>query len=418
MAALSLATDLGLGQPLQHELGVCLAALELADRLGCSTEERADVYYVALVAHVGCTGAAGLFADWAGGDDIHFQRGAQLLGAVSEPSEDLRYFLRRFADDRPLPERVWLRGRMLVGGKARFEVMAANLCEGATILARRLGLPEQVEQALAQLTERWDGNGLPGQAAGEQISRPLRIVRVAQDFLAIAHAVDRQAAIDALTRRRGKGHDPAVVDAALADPAQLVAVADVPDAWQRVIESEPEPVATIGGAGLDRAAAAFGEFTDVKVGFLHGHSRRVAELAATAARAIGCSREEIAQVRTAGFLHDVGRVAVPNGIWEKPAALNCRRARARPPAPLLHGAGARACECAGSAGTDRRGAPRAARRLGLSPRIQGRRNHARSATPGRRRCLRRDDPRPPLPGGALSGAGASAARRDGELRSL
>ena len=139
MAALSLATDLGLGQPLQHELGVCLAALEVADRLRCSTEECADVYYVALVAHVGCTGAAGLFADWASGDDIHFQRGAQVLGAVSEPSEDLRYFLRRFADDRPLPERVWLRGRMLVGGKARFEVMAANLCEGATLLAAATG---------------------------------------------------------------------------------------------------------------------------------------------------------------------------------------------------------------------------------------------------------------------------------------
>jgi len=322
MAALSLATDLGLGQPLQHELGVCLAALELADRLGCSTEERADVYYVALVAHIGCSGVAGLLADWAGGDDIHFQRDAQLLGPMSEPAEDLRYMLRRFADDRPLPERVWLRGRMLVGGSARFEVMAANMCEGATILARRLGLPEQVEQALAQLTERWDGNGLPGVAAGEQISRPLRIVRVAQDFLAIAHAVDRPAAVDALTRRRGKGHDAAVVDAALADPAQLVAVTDVPDAWRRVIESEPEPVATIGEGGLDRAAAAFGEFTDVKVAFLHGHSRRVAELAATAAHAIGCSRDEIAQVRTAGFLHDVGRVAVPNGIWAKPAALN------------------------------------------------------------------------------------------------
>jgi hypothetical protein len=42
MAALSLATDLGLGRPLEHELGVCLAALELADRLGCSPEERSD----------------------------------------------------------------------------------------------------------------------------------------------------------------------------------------------------------------------------------------------------------------------------------------------------------------------------------------------------------------------------------------
>ena len=321
MAALSLATDLGLGQPLQHEVGVCLASLELADRLGCSEEERSDVYYVALVAHVGCTGAAAFFAGWAGGDDIHFQRGAQTLGAVSEPSEDLRYFLRRFADDRPLPERMRLLSRMLIGGERRFGLMAANLCEGATLLARRLQLPEQVALALTQLTERWDGKGLPGTAAGEQISRPLRIVRVAQDCLAIARAVDREAAIDALTRRRGRGHDPAVVDAALADAESLLAVASAPDAWERVIASEPEPVAAISRAGLQTVAQAFGEFTDVKVAFMHGHSTRVAELAATAADALGCSREEISEVRAAGFLHDVGRVAIPNGIWEKPAAL-------------------------------------------------------------------------------------------------
>ena len=66
MAALSLATDLGLGQPLEHELGVCLSALELADRLGCSVEERSEVYYVALLIHVGCTAAAPYFASWVG----------------------------------------------------------------------------------------------------------------------------------------------------------------------------------------------------------------------------------------------------------------------------------------------------------------------------------------------------------------
>ncbi len=77
MAALSLATDLGMGQPLEHELGVCLAALELADRLDCSAEERSQVYYVALLMHLGCTGGASFFASWVGGDEINFQRGAQ-----------------------------------------------------------------------------------------------------------------------------------------------------------------------------------------------------------------------------------------------------------------------------------------------------------------------------------------------------
>ncbi len=322
MAALSLATDLGLGQPLEHELGVCLAALGLAEQLGCSPEERSEVYYVALLAHVGCTAAAPYLASWVGGDEIHFQRGASVLGPASQPAEDMRYFAGRFADDRPLPERARLIARMLATGQRRFEQMAANLCEGGRLLARRLHLPDRVGLALGQVTERWDGKGVPGEAAGEEISRPLRIVRVVHDFVAIAQARDREAAIEALKRRRGRGYDPAVVDAALTEPETLQRASELPDAWERVIAAEPEPVATISSAGLASIARAFGEFTDLKINFLHGHSARVAELAASAAEALGCSRAEASEVRAAGFLHDLGRVSVPNGIWDKPGPLS------------------------------------------------------------------------------------------------
>jgi HD-GYP domain-containing protein (c-di-GMP phosphodiesterase class II) len=322
MAALSLATDLGLGRPLEHELGVCLAALELADRLGCSPEEGSDVYYVALLAHVGCTGAAPYFASWVGGDEIHFLRGARAVGLASEPSEDLRHVARRLADDRPLPERARLVVKMLAEGNKQAELMAANLCEGATLLAQRLQMPEAVAFALGQLMERWDGKGLPVHAAGEEISRPMRVVCVVHDLVVIADARDREAAIAALKRRRGRGYDPQVVDAALADPDALLRAADVPDAWQAVLDAEPQPVATISSAGLASVARAFGEFTDIKLDFLHGHSTRVAELAARAAEALGCSGAEVSEIRAAGFLHDVGRVAVPNGIWDKPGPLS------------------------------------------------------------------------------------------------
>jgi HD-GYP domain-containing protein (c-di-GMP phosphodiesterase class II) len=56
---------------------------------------------------------------------------------------------------------------------------------------------------------------------------------------------------------------------------------------------------------------------DLKVGFLQGHSIRVAALAAAGMQALGRPRAEAAEVRAAGLLHDLGRVAVPNGIWEK-----------------------------------------------------------------------------------------------------
>jgi HD-GYP domain-containing protein (c-di-GMP phosphodiesterase class II) len=324
MAALSLATDLGMGRPLEHELGVCLAALELAERLGLAPEERSEVYYVALLAHVGCAGAAADFAGWAGGDDIHLAQGLRGIGLGSGPAEDLRHFVRHLADDRPLPERGMLLARLLAGGERAAATMAANLCEGAAVLARRLYMPEAVALALAQLLERWDGKGLPGRAAGDEIARPMRIVCVAHDLVAIAGARDAEAALAALARRRGRGYDPEIVDAALAEPATLLDAAAVPDAWERVIAAEPEPVATISGAGLAAVARAFGEFGDVKVAFLHGHSSRVAELAATAAEALGCSRSDAAAVRAAGFVHDVGRVSVPNGIWEKPGPLSAR----------------------------------------------------------------------------------------------
>ena len=89
-----------------------------------------------------------------------------------------------------------------------------------------------------------------------------------------------------------------------------------------MIEAEPQPVTTISTAGLEMVARAFGEFTDVKIDFLHGHSTRVADLAATGAQALGCSRADVSQVRAAGLLHDLGRVAVPNGIWDKPGPLS------------------------------------------------------------------------------------------------
>ena len=49
VAALSLGIDLGFGQPMEHVLRQCLIALRLAERIGLGEEERATVYYTALL---------------------------------------------------------------------------------------------------------------------------------------------------------------------------------------------------------------------------------------------------------------------------------------------------------------------------------------------------------------------------------
>ena len=263
MAALSLATDLGLGRPLEHELGVCLAALELAERLGCAAEERSDVYYVALLAHVGCTGAAPTSRAGSAATTSTSSAGAQVLGLGSGAR-------RGPAPLRPPPRRRPAAARARPAARAdagrgrsrRLALMAANLCEGATLLARRLHMPEAVALALGQLhgalgrqgAARDGGRGGDLAAAADRPRRP-------RPGRASPARATGEAALGALARRRGRGYDPAIVDAALAEPDDAAAARRTsPTRGSASSTPEPEPVATISSAGLASVARAFGEF--------------------------------------------------------------------------------------------------------------------------------------------------------------
>ena len=61
---------------------------------------------------------------------------------------------------------------------------------------------------------------------------------------------------------------------------------------------------------------------EAKDPYLRGHSARVAELSASVAAHLGCSEEEIEIVRTAGRLHDIGKIGIREGILNKPGPLS------------------------------------------------------------------------------------------------
>ena len=74
VASLSLATDLGLGQPQEHVLRQTVISLRIADRLGLEAEDRATLYFAALLVNVGCHSDAHEQAKWFG-DDIALKSG-------------------------------------------------------------------------------------------------------------------------------------------------------------------------------------------------------------------------------------------------------------------------------------------------------------------------------------------------------
>ena len=72
----------------------------------------------------------------------------------------------------------------------------------------------------------------------------------------------------------------------------------------------------------DTALEAFATAIDVKHVNIHGHSLRVGRYAAAIGEAMGADAGEVAALRSAGYLHDIGKVAVDRRLFSKPAALN------------------------------------------------------------------------------------------------
>ena len=84
--ALSLATDLGTGQPLEHGLRTCWLSLKTAEEMGLDAPTRSCVYYTALLRFVGCTSDATDTAVLAGGDDLAFNA-AMAPMLMAQPGE-------------------------------------------------------------------------------------------------------------------------------------------------------------------------------------------------------------------------------------------------------------------------------------------------------------------------------------------
>ena len=72
----------------------------------------------------------------------------------------------------------------------------------------------------------------------------------------------------------------------------------------------------------DITLEALGDVLDLKDSETEGHSKRVTAFTIAIARAVGLSADQIRVIARGAFLHDIGKVAIPDAILRKPAALN------------------------------------------------------------------------------------------------
>jgi len=324
VASVSLATDLGMGFPLEHSLGSTIIAMRLADRLGADAVTARQAYYGSLLAYVGCTAdaevAAGLFE--AGALLRHF---APVM--YGTPRQTMAGVMRALGGSRGPSAVRAIRGlvRLPAAGRGHRHHQRA-LCEVGQLLTDGFGLPPSVTGLFAHLTERWDGKGGPAHIRGESIPLALRIVHVAADAAVQRMLGGPEFAARVIAERAGHAFDPAVVEALIAHADELLApenqaATDDGSAWDTVLSLEPRPTMWLRGDEIDQALVAVAAFTDLISPYLVGHSTGVAELAAAAAQRCRLDPADVAAIRRAGYIHDVGRVAIAAHVWQKPAPL-------------------------------------------------------------------------------------------------
>jgi hypothetical protein len=89
----------------------------------------------------------------------------------------LRFVLGHVGDGAGPVRRLTMIGRFLAAGSGRVARSMLGHCQTTGDIANRLGLGSQVGGALPQAFERWDGKGVPGHRAGEQIDAAMRVVQ-------------------------------------------------------------------------------------------------------------------------------------------------------------------------------------------------------------------------------------------------
>jgi len=316
VALLSLGTDLGLGQPMEHMIRASVLALRLADDLGLNEAERRVVYYSGLLAWVGCHTDAYEQAKWLG-DDLLLKSDAHYAYDAGRPGPAAAMLLKHIGGaGRPWMERIALGLKFFGEGRHALAQMAENHYRATDHLAAALGLGEDVRVGLSQTYERWDGKGALG-LRGEESVISARLINLTDVVEVFRRTGGADAAIAVARERSGAQFDPGLVDLFCRRAPDLFRELDAAPGWQTVMELEPSLGEAVAEVDLDRYLSAIGDFAELKSPWLLGHSRGVAELAADAAAGEGLPATQVIELRRAGYLLDIGRLGVPNTIWDK-----------------------------------------------------------------------------------------------------
>jgi HD-GYP domain-containing protein (c-di-GMP phosphodiesterase class II) len=320
LTGLSRLADLGFGLPAGDSVRSAALATVMGRSLELPEDDVRAAMYTALLLHVGCVGYAHesvrVF-----GDEFVMNVAAERTN-VADPRDIARTLVPALIQGRGAWDRLRLAVTAVARGPALGRAYDTVTCEVGRDAARQLGLPDDVQRSIYHSAERWDGGGAPRGLSGDDIPVGARVVALTSAVVLLQSIGGTDLAVEAVRSRRGGMLDPTLADHYVRHADTLQAELDVADPSGLLLGSEPRPVVSVIEPQLVEVARVFGDLADLKTPWTYGHSRGVAALARDAGRELALGATDLARLEVAGHLHDVGRVAISNLVWEKQGPLS------------------------------------------------------------------------------------------------
>src|ERR1700686_1026933 len=204
---------------------------------------------------------------------------------------------------------------------------AGYKCRQAASGMEALALLESGEEFELMLSDLMmadlDGIGLLERTKERYPDMPVVMVTAVHD-ISVALAAIRNGAYDYLLKPFEREQLLATVRRALENRHLKMQNRDYQTGLERMVEAPTEQLQKA-MADLERSYGmtleALGGALDLKDAETEGHSRRVTVFTIAIARAMGVPREQILIIARGAFLHDIGKMAIPDAILLKPGKL-------------------------------------------------------------------------------------------------
>lgn len=319
LGVLALAADLATGRPRGSGLTAAIVAAKFAKKLDLDLKLQKDAFFLAAVRFIGCTITSHETGMMSIGDDQGFAV-ATMLGDWAD-MDDLKAHLDRFAArEAPAEER-----------ERAFEAVCSMLpeaapgftaahCRQSYLLAKRLPVSQQVLECIPFYYARYDGKVLP--FGGEDVPYLSRLIRITEMAELVRRLENVKRAKEVVETKLGRELDPNIGKAFLDHSDAIFSAASQTPEFEAFIAAEPGEPIIMTAACRHILAEVAADMSDQKSVYFHGHSRRVAALAASAAQLARLPSDQVETLRLAGLVHDIGKCAISNRIWYTPTDLS------------------------------------------------------------------------------------------------